>query len=117
MNLAQLGYHHLFQFQFRVNFKVPTLFVLNLSGLRISNEELSLISKSCYNLKELTLESCHGITARGLKQVVKNCKQLRKISLLLCEKVPANVVPWMISARPSLRKIQPPPQFDRLSRM
>ncbi|MED6178652.1 hypothetical protein PIB30_109620, partial [Stylosanthes scabra] len=46
------------QFQFRVNFEVPTLFVLNLHGCSISDEELSLLSKSCYNLKELTLDFC-----------------------------------------------------------
>ncbi|MED6184392.1 hypothetical protein PIB30_047081 [Stylosanthes scabra] len=64
MDLANLGYE-LSQFQFRVNFEVPTLFVLNLSRLSISNEELSLISKSCYKLKELKLDYCDKITARG----------------------------------------------------
>ncbi|XP_015938080.1 F-box/LRR-repeat protein 3-like [Arachis duranensis] len=111
MDLALLG-HELFQFRFRVCFDVPTLFVLNLSQLSISNEELYLISKSCCKLKELDLESCHKITTRGVKQMVKNCKQLRTISLAACEKVSANVVAWMVSARPSLRKIRPPPRFS-----
>ncbi|MED6123486.1 hypothetical protein PIB30_049566 [Stylosanthes scabra] len=96
------------QFQFRVNFEVPTLSVLNLSLCSISDEELSLLSKSCYNLKELTLDFCDKITANGVKQVVKNCKQLRMISLLCCNKVTCDVVAWMVLARPSLRKILPP---------
>ncbi|MED6131387.1 hypothetical protein PIB30_009609 [Stylosanthes scabra] len=83
MNLAHLGWD---LFQFLVNFEVPTLFVLNLSWTRISDEELSLISKSCYKLKELNLDCCQKITANGVKQVVKNCKQLRMISLYSCEK-------------------------------
>ncbi|MED6192491.1 hypothetical protein PIB30_010426 [Stylosanthes scabra] len=95
------------QFQFRVNFEVPTLFVLNLSMCRISDEEISLLSKSCYNLKELNLDCC-DITNNGVKQVVKNCKQLRRISLMCCPKVTCDVVAWMVFARPSLRKIVPP---------
>ncbi|MED6119455.1 hypothetical protein PIB30_012095 [Stylosanthes scabra] len=112
MDLAHLGCDlPLFQFQFRVNFEVPILFVLNLSRCRISDEELSLISKSCYRLKELNLDYCDKITENGIKQVVKNCKQLRMISLYGCEKVCSDVVAWMIFARPSLRKIGAPPQF------
>ncbi|MED6107309.1 hypothetical protein PIB30_012703 [Stylosanthes scabra] len=108
MDLARLGYpHELSQFQFRVNFQVPTLFVLNLSWCRISDEELSLISKNCYNLKELNLDYCHEITDNGVKQVVKNCKQLRMVSLDSCEKVSCDVA-WMVFQRPSLRKIIPP---------
>ncbi|MED6203056.1 hypothetical protein PIB30_111836 [Stylosanthes scabra] len=96
------------QFQFWVNFEVPTLFVLNLSSCSISDEELSLLSKSCYNLKELTLDFCDEITDNGVKQVVKNCKQLRRINLMCCPKVTCDVVAWMVFARPSLRKIVPP---------
>ncbi|MED6171603.1 hypothetical protein PIB30_042202 [Stylosanthes scabra] len=107
MDLALLGCE-LSQFQFRVNFEVPTLFVLNLSWLSISNEELSLISKSCYNLKELKLDYCDKITASGVKQLVKNCKQLRRVSLYSCEKVSSDIVAWMVLARPSLRKITAP---------
>ncbi|MED6225791.1 hypothetical protein PIB30_097085 [Stylosanthes scabra] len=94
--------------QFRVNFEVPTLFVLNLSWTRIGNEELSLISKTCYKLKELDLDYCPKITANGVKQVVKNCEQLRMISLFSCDKVSCDVVAWMVFERPSLRKIIPP---------
>ncbi|KAL1340376.1 hypothetical protein HN51_026772 [Arachis hypogaea] len=104
LDLAYLGYR-LCQFQFKVNFEVPTLFVLNLSSSRISNEELSLISKSCYNLKELKLEYCDKITVSGVKLVVKNCKQLRMISLYSCENVSSDVIAWMVLTRPSLKKI------------
>ena len=98
---------------FRVDFEVPTLFVLDLSGLRIHDETLSAISKSCYRLKRLHLDYCHEITAKGVKQVVENCKQLRVISLKSCEKVAADAVAvaWMVFARPSLREIIAPPQF------
>ncbi|QHN75603.1 F-box/LRR-repeat protein [Arachis hypogaea] len=104
LDLAYLGYR-LCQFQFKVNFEVPTLFVLNLSSSRISNEELSLISKSCYNLKELKLEYCDKITVSGVKLVVKYCKQLRMISLYSCENVSSDVIAWMVLTRPSLKKI------------
>ncbi|MED6225378.1 hypothetical protein PIB30_093028 [Stylosanthes scabra] len=107
MYLARIGYDRP-QFQFRVNFEVPTLFVVNLSSCSISDEELSLLSKSCYNLKELNLEYCDKITDNGVKQLVENCKQLRMISLMCCPKVTCDVVAWMISSSPSLRKIIPP---------
>ncbi|MED6113291.1 hypothetical protein PIB30_069449 [Stylosanthes scabra] len=68
MDLAYLGYD-LPQFQFRVNLEVPTLSVLNLSRCRISDEELCLISKSCYKLKELNLDHCHQITNDRVKQM------------------------------------------------
>ncbi|MED6192493.1 hypothetical protein PIB30_010428 [Stylosanthes scabra] len=79
MDLYGIG-RDLSQFQFRVNFEVPTFFVLNLSSCSISDEELSLLSKSCYNLKELTLDFCGEITANGGKaggeklQATKNDK-------------------------------------------
>ncbi|MED6141933.1 hypothetical protein PIB30_108387, partial [Stylosanthes scabra] len=111
MDLA--GYRReLSQFQFRVNFQVPTLFLLNLSWCRISDEDLSLISKNCYNLKELNLDYCHEITDNGVKQVVKNCNQLRMLSLYSCEEVSCDVVAWMVFERPSLRKIIPPKFYN-----
>nr|XP_029151361.1 F-box/LRR-repeat protein 14-like isoform X2 [Arachis hypogaea]XP_029151362.1 F-box/LRR-repeat protein 14-like isoform X2 [Arachis hypogaea]XP_029151363.1 F-box/LRR-repeat protein 14-like isoform X1 [Arachis hypogaea] len=102
LDLAHLGYKEV---PFKVNFEVPTLFVLNLSWSRISNEELSLISENCYNLKELKLEYCYRITASGVKQVVKNCKQLRMISLYSCQNISTDVIAWMLLAKSSLRKI------------
>ncbi|MED6208209.1 hypothetical protein PIB30_042943 [Stylosanthes scabra] len=107
MNLAQSGYF-LCHFQFRVNFKVPTLLVLNLSTLCISHEERSHISKICYNLKELNLDFCDKITASGVLQVVKNCKQLRMISLWSSKNVSSDIIYWMVSTRPSLREIITP---------
>ncbi|MED6171608.1 hypothetical protein PIB30_042207 [Stylosanthes scabra] len=107
MNMICIGYD-LPQFQIWVNFEVPTLLVLNLSRLSISDEELSLISKSCYNLKELEWDGCRKITASGVKKVVKNCKQLRKISLSGCGNVSSDIVAWMVLTRPSLREIITP---------
>ncbi|KAL1292719.1 hypothetical protein AAHE18_19G018700 [Arachis hypogaea] len=102
LDFAHLGYK---EFPFKVNFEVPTLFVLNLSWSIIGNEEPSLISKNCYNLKELKLEYCSKITASGVKQVVKDCKQLRMISLYSCKNISTDVIAWMLLARSSLRKI------------
>ncbi|QHN75597.1 hypothetical protein HN51_053273 [Arachis hypogaea] len=106
MNLARLGSE-----LFRIDFEIPTLCLLNLSWLRIRDEELSLISKRCHRLRELKLDFCQKITANGVTQVVENCKQLRVISLLSCEKVAADVVAWMVFTRRSLRKIIAPPRF------
>ncbi|XP_025617464.1 F-box/LRR-repeat protein 14 [Arachis hypogaea] len=106
MNLARLGSE-----LFRIDFEIPTLCSLNLSWLRIGDEELSLISKRCHRLKELKLDFCQKITANGVNQVVENCKQLRVISLFSCEKVAADVVAWMVFTRRSLRKIIAPPRF------
>ncbi|MED6119444.1 hypothetical protein PIB30_012084 [Stylosanthes scabra] len=106
MKLARIGLE-----LFRVDFEVPTLRVLDLSWLRIGDEELSLISKRCYRLRELKLDSCNKITAKGVTKVVENCKQLRVISLLSCENVAADVVAWMVFTRRSLRKITAPPRF------
>ncbi|KAI4329380.1 hypothetical protein L6164_021648 [Bauhinia variegata] len=97
---------------FEIDFEVPKLEVLNLSGSRISDEGLSIISKRCCGLVHLELESCSNVTAKGVKQVVENCRALRKINLKCCRKVPANIVAWMVFARPSLRKIMAPPSLD-----
>ncbi|MED6110275.1 hypothetical protein PIB30_041384 [Stylosanthes scabra] len=97
--------------EFVVDFQVPALFRLNLSGLEISDETLSAISKNCCWLKYLNLESCNEITDKGVKKVVENCKQLRMMDLMSCEKVSADVVSWMVLASPSLRMLGPPPSF------
>ncbi|MED6147363.1 hypothetical protein PIB30_043421 [Stylosanthes scabra] len=100
--------------QFLVDFQVPALLELDLTGLDINDETLSAISKNCCWLKDLKLESCKKITAKGVKEVVENCKHLKMMCLWGCNKVAADVVPWMIFARPSLRMLIHPPSF-RLS--
>ncbi|MED6111399.1 hypothetical protein PIB30_051975 [Stylosanthes scabra] len=97
--------------QFQIDFQVPALLELDLTGLDISDETLSAISKNCCWLKDLKLESCKEITAKGVKKVVENCKHLKMMSLSRCNKVAADVVPWMVSARPSLRTLIHPPSF------
>ncbi|MED6164376.1 hypothetical protein PIB30_089393, partial [Stylosanthes scabra] len=99
--------------QFVVDFQVPALLTLNLSGLEISDETLSAISKNCCWLKYLYLKSCKEITDKGVKKVVENCKQLRMMDLMSCEKVSADVVSWMIYASPSMRMLRPPYLFRK----
>ncbi|MED6131389.1 hypothetical protein PIB30_009611 [Stylosanthes scabra] len=113
MNLTHLGYDPS-RSKFWINFKVPTLFVLNLSRSSISNEELSQISKSCCNLKELDLDYCDKITTSGVKQVVNNCKELRMITLWNCENVSCDIIDWMVLTRPWMREIITP-RTSRLS--
>ncbi|MED6147366.1 hypothetical protein PIB30_043424 [Stylosanthes scabra] len=98
--------------QFQIDFQVPALLELYLSGLDINDETLSTISKNCCWLKDLKLESCGEITAKGVKKVVENCKHLKMVSLWGCNKVAADVVPWMVFARPSLRMLIHPPSFS-----
>ncbi|MED6119449.1 hypothetical protein PIB30_012089 [Stylosanthes scabra] len=112
INGLSLVYCRLSQVQFEFEFEVPTLFVLNLSGLMIGDEALSAITKSACRVKHLNLSSCYEITAKGVKQAVINCKQLKVISLKSCEKVVADVVDWMVLERPTLRKIVVAPQFN-----
>ncbi|MED6144137.1 hypothetical protein PIB30_012790 [Stylosanthes scabra] len=108
LNLANC---RLTQFQFEFGFEVPTLCILNLSSLMISDEALSAITKSACKVKHLNLGCCNEITIKGVRQAVINCKQLRVISFKSCEKVAADVVDWMVHERPTLRKIVAPPQF------
>ncbi|MED6119450.1 hypothetical protein PIB30_012090 [Stylosanthes scabra] len=91
--------------QFQFEFEVPTLFVLNLSRLMISDEAPYAITKSACKVKHLNLDFCNEITEKGVRQAVINCKQLKVISLKSCEKVTADVVDWMVHERPVFRKI------------
>ncbi|KAK7266322.1 hypothetical protein RIF29_18965 [Crotalaria pallida] len=91
--------------------KVPGLEVLDLSYSEFDDSSLLTISKSCSGLLELNLGHCCKITTKGVKQAVTNFKQLREISLISCDKVAHDVVAWMVSTKPSLRRILPPPRF------
>jgi F-box/leucine-rich repeat protein 2/20 len=95
----------------RINFKVLTLEVLYLSNSGIDDSSLYMISKNCFGLLQLELRYCCNITEKGVKHVVEKCTQLREINLQGCNKVAADVVDLMVSIRPSLRKIIPPPRF------
>ncbi|CAL5210544.1 unnamed protein product [Lathyrus oleraceus] len=95
----------------RMNFKVSSLEVLNLSECGINDSSLYAISKSCFGLLQLDLGRCYDVTEKGVRQVVESCTQLREINLQECRKVAAGVVDSMVFIRPSLRKITAPPYF------
>ncbi|KAL5072402.1 hypothetical protein RYX36_011386 [Vicia faba] len=95
----------------RMNFKVSSLEVLNLSECGIDDTSLYAISKSCVGLLQLDLGRCYDVTEKGVRQVVESCTQLREINLQECRKVAADVVDSMVFIRPSLRKITAPPYF------
>ncbi|GAU35727.1 hypothetical protein TSUD_259020 [Trifolium subterraneum] len=93
-----------------MNFEVPQLKVLNLSYTSIDDKTLYVISKSCFGLLQLLLESCKNVTNSGVENVVEHCTQLREINLENCNKVFVNIVD-MVFLRPSLRKITAPPHY------
>ncbi|XP_058728854.1 uncharacterized protein LOC131601124 isoform X1 [Vicia villosa] len=95
----------------RMNFKVSSLEVLNLSECGIDDTSLYAISKSCSGLLQLDLGRCFYVTEKGVRQVVESCTQLREINLQDCCKVAADVVDSMVFIRPSLRKVTAPPNF------
>ncbi|XP_047166937.1 F-box/LRR-repeat protein 20-like [Vigna umbellata] len=95
-----------------LEFEVPKLEELNLSGSRVDDETLSVISKYCRWLLHLDLENCYKVTANGVREVVDKCRRLREINLVSCCEVEASVVAWMVFSRPSLRRIMAPPSFD-----
>jgi len=97
--------------QVRMNFKVATLVVLNLSKTGIYDRSLYMISTSCFALLHLDLGYCYNVTEKGVMKVVENCKQLREINLQGCRKMVADIVDSMVLIRPSLRKITAPPCF------
>jgi hypothetical protein len=82
-----------------------------LSNSGIDDSSLYMISKNCFGLLQLDLRYCCNITEKGVKHVVEKCTQLREINLQGCNKVGVDVVDLMVSIRPSLRKINPPPRF------
>ncbi|XP_057452833.1 uncharacterized protein LOC130744685 [Lotus japonicus] len=94
-----------------MNFKVPNLEVLSLAYSGIDDETLSVVSKSFRGLLYLNLEDCPNVTDKGVRQVVENCKQLREINLSYCKQVVGSDVAWMVSLRPTLRKIMAPRYF------
>jgi len=78
--------------QLRMDFKVSTLVVLNLSKTGIYDKSFDMISTSCFALLHLDLGHCYNVTEKGVMKVVENCTQLREINLQGCWKVVADVV-------------------------
>lgn len=94
---------------FEIDFQFSQLEVLNLSGSRIDDEALSIISRRCCGLLLLDIQSCSDVTAKGVREVVENCKALRELNLKNCSLVCDDFVAWMgLVSRPLLRKIITP---------
>jgi F-box/leucine-rich repeat protein 2/20 len=89
----------------RMNFKVSTLEVLNLSRSGIDDISLYLISKSCYGLLQLDLGHCFDVSEIGVRLVLENCTRLRELNLQGCGNVSVVAVHSMVFTRPSLRII------------
>ncbi|XP_050915234.1 uncharacterized protein LOC127130227 [Lathyrus oleraceus] len=90
--------------RFKLNFVVPQLELLNLSGTFVDDKTLYEISKSCGGLLKLYLISCKYVTEKGVMWLVKKCKQLKEIDLRGCDAVNAEVILSMLSPRSSLEK-------------
>ncbi|XP_058734085.1 SCF E3 ubiquitin ligase complex F-box protein grrA-like [Vicia villosa] len=88
----------------KMNFVIPQLEVLNLSGTSVDDKTLYQISKNCVGLLKLFLISCKYVTENGVMHVLGKCRQLKNIILARCDKVNADVVLSMLSPRPSLGK-------------
>ncbi|XP_058742504.1 uncharacterized protein LOC131615000 [Vicia villosa] len=67
-----------------MNYELPKLKVLNLSGSKADDETLYSISNNCCGLLQLFLNSCYVCTEKGVKHVVEKCTQLREIHLRYC---------------------------------
>ncbi|XP_021736584.1 F-box/LRR-repeat protein 2-like [Chenopodium quinoa] len=71
----------------------------------INDKLLTKLGSICPRLIHLDLEDCDKVTEEGVKEVVKLCKRLRYLSISCCEKVNFNIIPWIVTNRPSLRKL------------
>ncbi|GAU16182.1 hypothetical protein TSUD_298120 [Trifolium subterraneum] len=89
----------------RMDFKVSTLEVLNLSRSGIDDISLYFISKSCSGLLQLDLERCFDVSEIGVRLVLENCTRLRELNLQGCGNVSIVAVHSMVYIRPSLRMI------------
>ncbi|KAK7349116.1 hypothetical protein VNO77_06219 [Canavalia gladiata] len=93
---------------FEIDFEVSQLEVLNLSGSRIEDETLSMISRRCSGLLLLDMQGCWHVTAKGAREIVENCKALKELNLRNCELVSDDFHAWVQTSRPSLRTIITP---------
>ncbi|KAK7294037.1 hypothetical protein RJT34_16920 [Clitoria ternatea] len=93
---------------FEIDFEVSQLEVLNLSGSRIEDKALSIISRRCSGLVLLNIQSCWHVTEKGVKEVVENCRALKELNLKNCRLVSDDFVARVGISRPSLRTIITP---------
>ncbi|CAJ1951367.1 unnamed protein product [Sphenostylis stenocarpa] len=97
---------------FEIDFEVSNLEVLNLSGSRIEDEALSVISRRCSGLLLLDIQSCWHVTPKGVREVVENCRTLKELNLKNCKMVSDDFVAWLEFTKPSLRTIVTPSEVD-----
>jgi len=76
------------------------------SGL--GDETLGIIGKTCPALVHLDLRDCNKLTEEGVKEVVRSCGRLRFLSLSACPNVNSDITAWIVSTRPSLRRLTIP---------
>ncbi|ESW07789.1 hypothetical protein PHAVU_010G159100 [Phaseolus vulgaris] len=107
LNLANTGMK-----VFEIDFEVSKLEVLNLSGSKIEDEALSMISRRCSGLLLLNIQSCWHVTAKGVVEVVENCRRLKELNLKNCRLVSDDFVAWLEFSKPSLRTVATPSDVD-----
>ncbi|KAF7112296.1 hypothetical protein RHSIM_RhsimUnG0244100 [Rhododendron simsii] len=86
-------------------FELSELVVLGAARSGINDDGLVVIGNTCRGLLKLNLDGCLGVTTIGLKEILTNCKRLREINLTGCLNVSTETADWLVSSRPSLRKI------------
>ncbi|CAI8601376.1 unnamed protein product [Vicia faba] len=107
LNLAYTGIE-----KFEINFEISQLEVLNLSGSRIEDETLFIISKFCIGLLFLDIQNCCYITTNGVRKVIENCRGLKALNLKNCRLVDDDFVFTLTFTKPSLRTIITPSGVD-----
>jgi F-box/leucine-rich repeat protein 2/20 len=106
LNLAYTGIE-----KFQINFEVSQLKVLNLSGSRIEDESLSIISKCCTGLLFMDIQNGWYVTTKGASEIIRNCIVLKELNLRNCD-LDGDFVCGLIFTRPSLRKLITPSGVD-----
>ncbi|KAK9690475.1 hypothetical protein RND81_09G130100 [Saponaria officinalis] len=91
-----------------IDTKLPNLEVIQASGSGLNDDGLITIARKCPGLVNLDVMGCSGVSSKGVKEIISWCQRLREINLSWCRVMGKDIVPWMVFARPSLRKIAPP---------
>ncbi|KAL1340377.1 hypothetical protein HN51_026773 [Arachis hypogaea] len=88
-----------------IDSQVSQMKALNLSGSRIGDETLSVISKWFCGLVALEIQNCSDVTTKGVREVVESCMGLRELNLKNCDLVSDEYIATLEFSKPSLRKI------------
>ncbi|KMT00584.1 hypothetical protein BVRB_9g218830 [Beta vulgaris subsp. vulgaris] len=92
----------------RKDAEISMLETLNAQYSEINNEVLAMLGRISPRLVHLDLMECENLTEEGVKEVVKSCRRLRFLSLSACENVDTNIIAWIVTNRPSLRRVVSP---------